>query len=134
MDSIWLLFKKIIFWGHAGHLTKNYSGENPPMLSILVENSIPKVDIFSLVFISYKGTEFNRNIWDFQSFKASRNSFEHELYKLKPVGTKLISPKGEMVKNTYYCGHNYPIKMNLTNYFNLLVFIPVMKPINVRLK
>lgn len=126
--------KKIIFWGHAGHLTKNYLGENPPMLSILVENSIPKIDVYSIVFISYKGTEFNHNIWNFESFKAPRTSFEYELYKLKPLGTKLIFPKGEMLKNTYYCGHHFPLKMNLTNYFNLLIFIPEMKPINVRLK
>lgn len=126
--------KKIIFWGHAGHLTKNYLGENPPMLSILVENSIPKNDIFSIVYISYKGTEFNHNIWKYQSFKAPRNSFEYELYKVKPMGTKLIFPKGEMLKNTYYCGHHFPLKMNLTNYFNLLIFIPEMKPINVRIE
>jgi erythromycin esterase-like protein len=126
--------KKVIFWGAAGHLTKNYLGEEPEMLSIFIDKSTPKVDVFSISFLSYKGKEFNIYDWEYKSFKAIHNSIEHELYKANNSETQLIFPKGEMLKTTYFSHHHYPSNMNMSKHFNLLIFIPEMKPINVRIK
>jgi hypothetical protein len=104
------------------------------MLSIFIDRSTPKIDVFSISFLSYKGKEFNIYEWENKSFKAIHNSIEHELYKANPKETQLIFPKGEMLKTTYYSSHHYPFDMNMSKHFNLLIFIPEMKPINVRIK